>query len=82
MRMEIRRMGAQIVGALAIIVLPRMNSAQFAEVDPGMAQPPFPCVAIGDYDSDGDMDLLVAGVGKRDVAIHDGLYEYRGLIHR
>src|ERR1051325_4770784 len=40
---------------------------QFVEVDPGIAQPPFPCVAIGDFDNDGDMDILLAGMGKRDV---------------
>src|SRR5580765_996986 len=45
----------------------RLAHAQFVEVDPGMAQPPFPCVAVGDYDNDGVMDVLVAGMGKHDV---------------
>lgn len=41
--------------------------AQFAEVDPAVAQPPFPCVAVGDFNNDGHLDVLVAGLGKRDV---------------
>jgi hypothetical protein len=40
---------------------------QFAEVAPGLAQPPFPCIAIGDYNNDGNLDVLVAGLGRRDV---------------
>src|SRR5690349_11385606 len=42
-------------------------AGQFAEVDPGMAQPPYPCIAVGDYNNDGNMDVLVAGLGKRDI---------------
>ena len=42
-------------------------TAQFSEVDPGMSQPPFPCIALGDFDGDGNVDVLVAGMGKRDV---------------
>jgi len=54
---------------IAGVVFPagRLAHAQFVEVDPGMAQPPFPCVAVGDYDNDGVMDVLVAGMGKHDV---------------
>ena len=54
--------------AMAVLfALSRFARAQFLEVDPGMAQPPFPCIAIGDYDNDGNMDVLVAGMGKKDV---------------
>ncbi len=50
-----------------LFALSQFAHAQFVEVDPGMAQPPFPCIAIGDYDNDGNMDVLVAGMGKKDV---------------
>src|SRR5580765_2614856 len=53
--------------SLLLLQSVQFAAGQFAEVDPGMAQPPFPCVAVGDYDNDGYMDVLVAGLGKKDV---------------
>src|ERR1051325_1952464 len=42
-------------------------AAQFTEVNLGLPKPPFPCVAWGDCDGDGDLDVLVAGQGKQDI---------------
>jgi hypothetical protein len=57
-----------LLALVALLMSAGRAAAQFTEIDPGLPKPPFPCVVPGDYNADGAPDLLVAGLGKHDIA--------------
>jgi hypothetical protein len=54
--------------ALVLLILASPASAQFVEVDPGFRSSTFGCTLPGDFDHDGDPDVLVMGSGSQNVA--------------
>ena len=57
-----------VMGAGLFLAPCGAEAQQFTEQDPGLPKSANPCVVWGDYNGDGTLDLLVAGVGKQDVA--------------
>ncbi len=54
--------------ALALGLCAAPAAAQFTDTNPGLPGSLFGCVVPGDYDHDGDVDVLVMGSGQHDTA--------------
>jgi hypothetical protein len=68
-RSKVKLLAVMILwGTTALSLAPVSTTAQqFTEVINGLPNFPQTCVAWGDYDGDGRPDVLVAGLGKRDI---------------
>jgi len=66
--MKVRSMMHQLVLLSLTLIASRAVAQQFTEVDPRLPKYLQPCVAWGDYDGDGNLDVLVSGVGSHDIS--------------
>lgn len=57
---------SSFIVVLAFLPWLQVQGQRFTEIHPEVIEPERPGIAWGDYDSDGDLDLLVAGPGRRD----------------
>src|SRR5512133_1039264 len=51
---------------VCLLSLKPVLAQQFTEIATGFPAYPEPCVVWGDYDGDGRLDVLIAGMGRRD----------------
>src|SRR6185369_4233341 len=59
-----------VFGTSCFWTFPHLAGAQlFTEVDPGLPAMSRPAIVWGDYDGDGDLDVLVAGPGRQDTSV-------------
>jgi len=66
-------------GTTALLLSSSPAGAQFTEIFPGLPEKFLPCVAVGDYDGDGDLDVLVAANGKHDIPFSIDIVDAIGL---
>jgi hypothetical protein len=67
--------------AIALTTIAGGAFAQFTDTNPGMATSAFGCVVPGDYDHDGNVDVLVMGSGSHDIAFTT-IYRNLGNVFR
>jgi hypothetical protein len=78
---SIRGAAALALRGVALAAIAGAAHAQFTDTNPGMATGPFGCAVPGDYDHDGNVDVLVMRKGSHDVAFTT-LFRNSGGVYR